>query len=579
MHPFNLSRKTIILLLLTVAISSCSKSTESPAGADLSESLLQFVPADSPYVIAQTTPFPDEVLDQLEPLVDEFLRAQAAVIRAVVEENLEAKVSQGADEGEIAKFDALADEVGSLMTLDGVRAAGIGRQSTSVVYGQGLLPVLRLALTDGKLMEQTIARIEDKAGSKMSVGKIGAQSYRYAGDDDAKIILAIVDDDLVVSLVQATHSDALLESVLGLTKPAKSMADSGELQALMKEYSLAPYSLLLVNGTRIAATFLDDQTGINKELLALMEYDAATISDLCKTEIRALAGIAPRLAGGYTEINTERWTSVFLVEFRDDIAKGLATLTAPVPGLGNSEAGLFSFGMSLDVLAARAFYEERLDGMEQDPFQCEYFADLQGSVAQGREALKQPVPPIAYSVNGFLASVDAIDGMDMANQQPPTSVDGRFLLSTNNPQGLLAMGAMFSAELAALDLQPDGKPVKLELPPISPLLSEAFVAMTDNALALSLGNDQTDKLVKMLDADFADPAPFISLFMDTGRYYELVAKTIQLEKSDKASPELLAAISDMMTSMADWFGKATFDVNFTARGMEVLSTIEIAEDE
>ena len=124
----------------------------------------------------------------------------------------------------------------------------------------------------------------------------------------------------------------------------------------------------------------------------------------------------------------------------------------------------------------------------------------------------------------------------------------------NNPQGLLAMGAMFSPELAALDLQPDGKPVKIELPPVSPLLSEAFVAMTDNALALSLGSDQTDKLVKMLDADFADPAPFISLFMDTGRYYELVAKTIQLEKSDKVSPELVAAISDVMTSMADWFG-------------------------
>ena len=149
----------------------------------------------------------------------------------------------------------------------------------------------------------------------------------------------------------------------------------------------------------------------------------------------------------------------------------------------------------------------------------------------------------------------------------------------DNPQGLLAMGAMFSPELAAIDLQPDGKPVKLELPPLSPLLSEAYVAMTDNALALSVGSDQADKLAKMLDADFADPAPFISLFMDTGRYYELVAKTIQLDKSDKVSPELLAAISDMMTSMAGWFGKATFDVNFTARGMEVLSTIEITEDE
>jgi hypothetical protein len=149
----------------------------------------------------------------------------------------------------------------------------------------------------------------------------------------------------------------------------------------------------------------------------------------------------------------------------------------------------------------------------------------------------------------------------------------------DNPQGLLAMGAMFSPELAALDLQPDGKPVKLELPPVSPAVTEAFVAMTDNALAISLGSDGADKLVKMLAADFAEPAPFISVFMDTGRYYEFVADTMQLAQNEKSSPELVTAVSELMISMADWFGKATFDVNFTEKGLEMQSTIEIAEEE
>ena len=413
----------------------------------------------------------------------------------------------------------------------------------------------------------------------MSVSKIGEQSYRHAGDEKARLVLAIVADDLVISLVPATHSDDLLKTVLGLTKPAKNISESGELQALISDNNFEPYYLMLVDGTRIASTFLDDQTGTNKELLSLMDYDAATISDVCKAEIRELAGVAPRLAGGYTELSTDRWSSSFLLEFREDIAKGLATLVAPVQGLGTTEAGLFSFGMSLNVLAARTFYEERLDAMETDPFECEYFAELQQGVAQGREVLNQPVPPIVYSIKGFLAAVDAIDGMDMVNQQPPTSVEASVLLSMDNPQGLLAMGAMFSPELAALNLQPDGKPVKLELPPVSPAVTEAFVAMTDSALAISLGSDGADKLVKMLGADFAEPAPFMSAFMDTGRYYQFVAETMQLTQNDKASPELITAMSEMMTSLADWFGNATFDVNFTASGMEMQSTIEIAEEE
>lgn len=579
MPEFNISRNLIIVLLLSLTISSCGKSKEPPAGADLSASLLQYVPADSPYLIANPEPLPDDVLDQLEPRVDELLRVYASVIRAVVDQKLAEAGPDDADDSETAKIDAVIDEVTSLMTLDGLRGAGIGRKSTSVFYGQGLLPVLRMALTDGNLMEQAIARIEKEAGSKMSVSKTGEQSYRHAGDEKAQIIVAIVADDLVISIVPATHSDDLLKSVLGLTKPARSIADSGELQALMADNNFEPYYLMLVDGTRIASTFLDDQTGINKELLSLMDYDAATISDVCKTEIRELAGIAPRLAGGYTEISTDRWSSGFLLEFREDIAKGLATLVAPVQGLGTTEAGLFSFGMSLNVLAARTFYEQRLDAMEADPFECEYFAELQQSVAQGREALQQPVPPIVYSIKGFLAAVDSIDGMDMLNQQPPTSVEASVLLSMDNPQGLLAMGAMFSPELAALNLQPDGKPVKLEMPPVSPAVTEAFVAMTDNALAISVGSDGADKLVKMLAADFAEPAPFISVFMDTGRYYEFVADTMQLAQNEKSSPELVTAVSELMISMADWFGKATFDVNFTEKGLEMQSTIEIAEEE
>jgi hypothetical protein len=569
----------IFAVLILGGISSCSKPDEQ---GGLDSSLLQYVPADTPYVFANPEPLPDDVLDKLEPGIDTMLRAYATLIRTVVDVELEkAGEDNGTAEEDADRMDAVAAELESLMTLDGLRSAGIGRESTMVLYGEGLLPVFRLQLTDSALMEQTISRIEETADMKMATGTIGKQSYRFAGGEEGRLILALVDNDMVVTVVPASHTDELLKSVLGLSKPSKSIADSGELLQLMEADKFEPYYLLSIDVKRIVATFLDEQSGSNAELLAMMQYDASGLSDVCKTEIREMAGIAPRIIAGHTEFNTKRVSSNFIVELRQDIADGLATLVAPVQGLGLTKGGLFSFGISLDMLAAREFYSSRLDAMEADPFECENFAELQAGVVQGRELLKQPIPPVAYSIKGFLAVIDALEGMDIAHQQPPTSVDASFLLSTDNPQGLVAMGTLFSPELAALDLQPDGKPMKLDLPPVSPAVSEAYIAMKDNALAISLGQGGADRIVELFDKDFADPAPFMSMFMDAGQYYGFVADSMLFAQSaDSETPlEVTAAMSDLMRAMEGWFGETSVNVHFTERGVEMPTTVEFVKSE
>ena len=191
---------------------------------------------------------------------------------------------------------------------------------------------------------------------------------------------------------------------------------------------------------------------------------------------------------GYTAISPERFDSQFIVELRDDIATSLTALPAPVPGLGEDTGGLMSIGMSIDVMAMRNFYEARLDALEADPFLCEEFADIQAGVADGRTALQQPVPPMVYDFRGFVGVINDIKGLDMATRTPPTSVDGQFLFAMDNAPALVSLGAMLSPELAGLDLQPDGEPVQLDMPQAQMLGGDVFVAMTDDALALSLND-------------------------------------------------------------------------------------------
>ena len=561
------------LLVATVACTDSSDKTD--PGSALDTALLRYVPADTPYIFAMLDPFPDEVADKLEPKIDAILRSHAGMLKTIRDTAL-----KSAEGGGIPNEAAEAlDEMGKLLSIEGFRGAGIQRDSKAVVYGVGLLPVLRMTLSDGDLMDAAIARVEEKAGDGMSVAIIGGQSYRYAGDDEGRLVVAVIDNEIVLSIVPTNLPDELLKSVLGLTLPKSSMADSGELQKIIDDNDFLTHSVGLIDFERIVATFLDDQSGVNEELLALMEYDGSVLDDVCRSEIREMSGIFPRIVTGYSEMSVDRFVSDTILELRGDIAAGLAALPAPVPGLGSDQGGLLAFGMSVDLLAAREFYTARLDALQADPYECELFADLQEGLEQARTALNQPIPPIVYSFKGFLAVVEDIEGMDLANNQPPTSADIRVLVATDNAAGLLAMGAMFSPEIAGLDIRPDGKPVRFESQRLAGAVDAAYVAMTDTALAMSIGQGTEVQLGDMLSSAVNEPHPFASMEMDTARYYEFISKTMVIEDDgeDSIPPELKAAIGEAMASAGQIFSRMTVRVEFTERGIEIPSTVELSE--
>ncbi|MBT8079032.1 MAG: hypothetical protein KJO31_10700 [Gammaproteobacteria bacterium] len=585
MHKLNRLAAIVLGCLLTLGLSSCSKSEDegeisrAMSGLPAAGSLLAYVPADTPYLLANLEPPPDDVQDILEKHADTMLRAYQKLVRAVVAENA-AELSSDGDDERAEQLLAVANPIADLMTLDGLRGAGIGRESTMVFYGAGLLPVLRVALTDGELFEQALERIEADAGEAMETDSVDGHSYRFAGDEKGRVVLAVMGDDLVISLVPTAGGDDILRSVLGLTLPASSIAATDTLAELQREYDFTPYYMGYVDVTRIAEVFLEEQHGGNAVLLREMGYDPATKSDVCKAEIRQVAAIMPRLVTGYREFSEERFVSNTVLELRDDIAADLTTLTAPVPGLGQPQSGLLAFGMSLNVLGAREFYAARLDAMEKDPFECEHFAELQAGVSKGRAVLDQPVPPVVYDFKGFLAVIEEIEGLDLASERPPTSMDLWLLLAMDNVQNLIAMGSMFSPELAALDLQPNGEIVALQHPMLEATVGTAFAAMTNAALAISMGEGMEANLPGALEGSPSDPSPFFSTEMDASRYYSFMAEVMAMEApegEDAPSPETKAALQDVMNGLAQVLERIRVDVHFTERGIEMPSVATLKE--
>jgi hypothetical protein len=494
--------RTVSLIIATLAglltLAACDRSKEEEASVSAlasTESMLRYVPADSLYVIANVEPLPDALLDKLEPKLDQVLSSYRVLLQHVAVMAAAEAGEDAADSPEVSQLTAIADELSALMSLDGLRSAGFSRDSTAVMYGNGLLPVIRVSVTDGGLFDAALSRIEEKAGQKMPVASIGESAFRYLQAGTLKVIVANFDTEVVLAAAPASFDDEQLSQLLGLTLPDSSIAETGALQKIANEYGYTDHYVGFVDFQGIVNTVLGGEaSGLNADLVALAGDESPELSDVCKAEILSLAGIAPRLVMGYTEITDQQLLSGAVIELRDDIAAGLVPLTAAVPGLGEEYAGLMSFGMSLDIKAARSFYEARLDALDAEPFECELFQEIQAGVVAGRQALNQPVPPMVYDFKGFLAVIDKIEGLDLASNMPPKSVAGRFLLAMDNATALMSLGAMFSPELAALNLEPDGKPARFESPQLQSAFDAVYLAMSDNAVAMSVGDDMDQQL-------------------------------------------------------------------------------------
>ncbi|MDH5240829.1 MAG: hypothetical protein OEW73_08615 [Gammaproteobacteria bacterium] len=555
--------------------------TNAYAASGNSVDLLSYIPADTPYVFVSTEPLPSKVADKLEPTIDEILQVYQRILRHLMAEQLVKMAGEENSAEEAEQFRGVMEEVLGLVSLEGIRGAGIERASAFALYGNSLLPVLRFELSDDDLFDAAIERIEKKAGEDLLIGVANGESYKYTDTEQVRLIIATVDDQAIITAVPVQFSEPQIAEALGLKKPRASLKSSKALKSMAKEYGFSDYMTGFINNQRIAEIFTGKATEKDKQLLAAFSEQPPELSETCSAEIMEMVGIAPRMVFGYSDINTRGLKSSFIVELRKDIAKSLATIPAPVPGLGTDPGGLMSIGFGLNPLALRSFYEAQLDAMEADPYECESFADLQAGVAKGREALNQPVPPVVYSFRGMVANITDIQSMDFASNITPESIDASILIAVENAEALIMMAAMMDPQIAALNLLPDGKARKLELEQLAEFAGMAYAALSTNALSVSLGASAEKKSADMLLASAPDPAPFMSMSMDSARYYAMVGETMAkqptAEGEEEIPPAIRAAMAELMTLSGSLYDRMFLDVRFTERGVEIGANMTLSD--
>jgi hypothetical protein len=511
---------------------------------------LAFVPADTPYVVANLDIMDDATRGALLAQADAQLPSQLAQLDASAE-RLAKKDPDGA-----RLLRALRTEFDGKTIETFAQSAGLNLKGYSAFYGLGLAPVLRFQLSDPGAFEGFVGRLETAYGKKLDVANVDKQSYRkYAFPaSGTEVVLATVNKQAVAALLPANASPAMLRQALGLDRPQKSLQDDGRLATLAKAKGYQKWlvgELDLTRALPLAVSGKDPLVGAiqkaHAEAIAAKTGEPVATqlqtSPSCATDAARIAARVPAVSFGYTKLDAKHQDVRFDVALADDISKAFAGLKVELPGLGSAGAAPFDLSVALPVSNVRTFWLAQADAVAAKPFSCPSLTDLNDSFAKlGPAMQKAAIPPFG----DMLGLRIVLDSLAPGKDAGLPTFTGRLVLGTSNPEGLLAMGQVMVPALAQLKPAHDGKPLPLPKEMVSMLGQPAWIAMGEKALALGVGAGEDARLSDTLKDPVGDAGQMGRMHISGAMYLSwlqlmeqkidsLAAATATLSKSDEPS--------------------------------------------
>lgn len=480
--------------LASVLLAACShKDKDAP---------LAFVPADTPYVVANLDVLDDATRKALMAQADAQLPSQLTQMDAAAD-RLAEKDPDGA-----RLLRALRAEFNGKTVEGFAQSIGLDLKGYSAFYGLGLAPVLRFQLSDPTAFDAFVGRLETAYGKKFEVANEGTQSYRryVSAESGTEVILATVDKQAVAALLPVDAPKTMLREALGLDRPPQNLQDDGRLANLVKAKGYKKWLVGDIDLTRMLPLVLGGQDALaNAMRKAHAEAESAKTGEpvanqlqtppACATDAARIAARVPTISFGYTRLDTGHQDGRVDIALADDISKAFSGLKIALPGLGQAGTAPFDVSLALPVADLRGFWMAQADAVAAKPFTCPALSDLnEGFAKLGPATQKAAIPPFGDLLGVRLA-------LDTLTANPTSSLptfSGRLVLATSNPTALLAMGQMMVPALAQLKLSNDGQPVALPQQMAGMLGQPGWVAMGDKALALGVGAGEDAKLADTL---------------------------------------------------------------------------------
>lgn len=483
---------------------------------------LAFVPADTPYVVANLDILDDNTRSALLAQTNAQLPSQLVQLKSAADDMAE----KDPDSARLLK--AVIAELDGKTIEQFAQNAGLNIKGRTAAYGLGLSPVIRFELVDPKAFEAFVGRLETAYGKPLDTATVGGQSYRkhVSPESGIQVVIAVVGKQAVAALLPTDAPEATLRLALGLDRPAKNLQDDGRLEKLAKAKDYQPWAIGQVDLTRLlplAASGKDPMFNALQKARATAEAaktgepvaNQLQVSPSCEGEATRIAARVPSLSFGYTKLDEKHQDLRWDVALADDITKAFSGLKVELPGLGAAGTAPFDVSLALPVAQLRTFWSAQAEAVAAKPFTCQSLTDLNEGFAKiGTLSQQAAVPP----VGDLLGLRVTLDSFDSGNADSIPKFSGRVVIGTSNPTALLAMSQMVAPGLAQLKLTTDGKPVALPPQVTAPLGAPVWAAMGAKALALAIGPGEDAKLGEMLSAPTGDAGRFGRLHLSGDMY-------------------------------------------------------------
>jgi len=511
-----------LLALSAGLLAACGKPSTTSDSAPLA-----YAPADTPYAYGNLEPLPAAVTEQWSKHLQDYLPEMLGIYDHLLDK---ADKDAKPEDAELIKtLRVLLGELKSHPNWDKLREIGLKPDGLMAFYGVGLVPVLRLELGDPAKFRAEIANIETQLGRKLTVSKTGAQEYWQLGSSEAACAIAIEGNQLVVTVVPTNGDDALKQALLGVTKPAQSLAAAGTLDQLRGQYKFSQYGTGFVDFVRLTERLSSGPTGTDAAFAKAVGLPLPPPTDAqCKADYLDLAHHFPRIVLGASELSAQRMDIRVQLEIETVLAGEIAAAFGAAPGTGAPADGIMDVALSLPLLKLKDFWIKQADKIAAKPFTCAQLTKLNDSYRDSKQKVDVTVPPPASDLTGLRFTLDGFEMATAPSALP--DVHAKLLMATNNPGGALAMAQLAIPPLKDLKLAPDGKAVALPAGLVpAPNAPPMFAAMSDKAIAIAAGSGEDASLSAYLSAPPASESVFLRMTF-SGKLYGVI-----LHSMDKMS--------------------------------------------
>lgn len=556
----------VVFLGALLVLAACGKTS-----AD-NDAPLAFVAADTPFVYANSEPLPAATLNEWDGTMQKIW----PLMIGMYDKSLSDLTAKMEAEPEVANpmpvriLRAFLEEFRHRDSFAKWAEIGLDPSAHGAFYGVGMVPVLRVELSDTTAFRAMIARIEAASGSSMTPSKVGDLDVWLIPGKEIQGLIAIQDKHLVASLLPTNADDALTKRVLGLTRPATSLQADGGFASFNKRERYIAYGSGWIDFGRLVS-LIDNDPGYSA--FVKLNDDIPALDAECRADLETITTRAPRLVFGYTALSPQRMDASSRLELDATMAAAVQTLAAPPAGSAAAAGStIYDMSLSLPVLKYKQFLLDRANAILAEPFRCVALAKWNESARELKQQLATTIPPPFSDLTGLRLSMDSFTWP--ADGEPTFA--GQLLIASSNPTGILTMAKLAMPALREVDLQADGKPVLLPselIPDALGVKPEIAVAMSPTALAFGTGTG-TD-LSAYLKAPTAKDALLMRITY-SGQLYGLIAD--MSERFADLMPEeeraTLESQRELYAFYKDWLAFTDIRIVATGKGIEIEQRME-----